>query len=119
METIENNDDDIESFEKTTDLLKRHPKINALFFVAGGVYGGCRAVLSAGLAGKLFILAFDKVPTTKALIEEGVIAATICQQPRLQGEKPLEILFDYLSTGEMPAKEYHYVAVDIRIKENL
>lgn len=119
VETIENNDDDIESFEKTTDLLKRHPKINALFFAAGGVYGGCRAVLSAGLAGKLRIITFDKVPTTKALIEEGVIAATICQQPRLQGEKPLDILFSYLSTGELPAKEYHYVAVDIRIKENL
>ncbi len=119
VETIENNDDDIESYEKTTDLLKRHPEINALFFVAGGVYGGCRAVLSAGLDKRLHILAFDNVPTTQSFIKEGVIAATICQQPRLQGAKPLDILFDYLSTGEPPAEEFHYVAVDIRIKENL
>lgn len=119
VETVENNDDDIESFEKTTDLLRRRPEINALFFVAGGVYGGCRAVLSANLTHPMPILAFDKVPTTKELIKKGVIAATICQQPRLQGEKPLDILFDYLSTGKAPAKEYHYVAADIRIKENL
>ena len=119
VETVENNDDDIESYEKTADLLKRHPEINALFFVAGGVYGGCRAVLAARLDKSLHILAFDNVPTTGAFIKEGVIAATICQQPRLQGEKPLDILFDYLSTGEPPVTAYHYVAVDIRIKENL
>ncbi len=119
VEAIENNDDDIESFEKTSALLKKHPEINALFFAAGGVYGGCRAVISAGLSGKIKIIAFDKVPTTKALVEDGVIAATICQQPRIQGSKPLDILFAYLTAGESPAKEYHYVAVDIRIKENI
>lgn len=115
VQTIENNDDDIESYEKTAALLKAHPEINALFFAAGGVYGGCRAVISAGLAGKIKIIAFDKVPTTKALVEDGIIAATICQQPRIQGSKPLDILFAYLTAGEMPAKEYHYVAVDLSL----
>lgn len=119
VETIENHDDEIESYEKTTALLKTHPDLNALFFAAGGVYGGCRAVLSLGLEKKIRILAFDKVPTTCELIKQGVIAATICQQPKIQGTKPLDILFAYLTTGELPKKEYHYVAVDIRIKENL
>lgn len=119
VETIENHDDDIESFEKTTALLAEHPDLNALFFVAAGVYGGCRAVISAGLTDQITILAFDKVPTTKALVEDGVIAATICQQPKIQGTKPLDILFAYLTTGEVPEKEHHYVAVDIRIRENI
>lgn len=65
------------------------------------------------------MIAFDKVPTTKALVKKGVIAATICQQPRLQGSKPLTLLFAYLTTGELPEKEYNYVAVDIRIRENI
>ncbi len=119
VETVENHDDEIESYEKTTALLTAHPDINALFFAAGGVYGGCRAVISLGLAGKIRILAFDKVPTTKKLVEDGIIAATICQQPKIQGTKPLDILFAYLTAGEIPEKEYHYVAVDIRIKENI
>lgn len=119
LETIENHDDEIESYEKTTALLKAHPELNALFFAAGGVYGGCRAVLSLGLAGKIRILTFDKVPTTCDLIRQGVIAATICQQPKIQGTKPLDILFAYLTAGEIPQKEYHYVAADIRIKENI
>lgn len=119
VETIENHDDDFESYEKTTALLQAHPEINALFFAAGGVYGGCRAVTALGLEKKIQILAFDKVPTTKQLVEQGIIAATICQQPRVQGSKPLDILFSYLTAGILPDKEYHYVAVDIRIKENI
>ena len=39
----ETQDDEIESYEQTLRLLKEHPKTNALFFAAGGVYGGCRA----------------------------------------------------------------------------
>lgn len=119
VETVENNDDDFESYEKTMALLQSHPEINALFFAAGGVYGGCRAVTSLELEDKIKILAFDKVPTTKQLVEQGIIAATICQQPRVQGSKPLDILFSYLTAGSLPDKEYNYVAVDIRIRENI
>lgn len=119
IDIIENHDDESESFEKTSAMLARYPKINALFFAAGGVYGGCRSVTALGLENKLRIITFDKVPTTKELVERGVIAATICQQPRLQGSRPLELLFDYLTTGELPDREYHYVAVDIRIRENI
>lgn len=119
VEVVENHDDEFESYEKTTRLLTDHPEINALFFAAGGVYGGCRAVTALNLAGKIRIIAFDKVPTTRELVEKGVISATICQQPKLQGSKPLDLLFSYLTTGELPEKEYHYVAVDIRIKENI
>lgn len=116
---IETHDDEIESYEKTSKLLNDHPEINALFFAAGGVYGGCRSVTALGLAGKIRIIAFDSVPTTKELVMNGVIAAIICQQPKVQGSRPLDLLFTYLTTGELPEKEHYYVAVDIRIRENL
>lgn len=115
---VEVHDDEIESYEKTTRLLTVHPEINALFFAAGGVYGGCRAVTALGLQGKMRIIAYDMVPTTKELMRKGTIAAVICQQPKHQGSKPLSLLFTYLTTGELPDKEYNYVAVDIRIREN-
>lgn len=119
VDVIENHDDEIESYEQTTKLLQEHPEINALFFAAGGVYGGCRAVSALGLEGQVTILSYDMVPTTRELIEKGVIATTICQQPKLQGSKPLTLLFNYLTTGELPEEELHYVAIDIRIRENM
>ena len=63
LDTIENSDDEFESYEKTLALLKRYPQINALYFTAGGVYGGCRAALAAG-RNDIRIIAYDNVPTT-------------------------------------------------------
>lgn len=116
---VETHDDEIESYEKTTRFLTAHPEINALFFAAGGVYGGCRSITALGLQNRIRVITYDMVPTTRALIDSGVIAATICQQPKTQGSKPLSLLFAYLTTGELPEKEYNYVAVDIRIRENI
>ncbi|MCD7726242.1 MAG: LacI family DNA-binding transcriptional regulator [Clostridiales bacterium] len=118
-DTITNNDDEVESYALTNDMLLRHPEINALYFSAGGVYGGCRAVLSAGRDKDITIIANDMVAATQEFMQKGLIAATICQQPFLQGYNPLTILFTYLTTGELPSSEYNYVDVDIRIKENL
>lgn len=115
----ETHDDEIESYEKTTKLLQEHPEINALYFAAGGVYGGCRAVSSLGLSRSLKIIAYDKADTTEQFLKDELISAVICQQPHTQGKKPLDILFTYLTTGEMPENEYHYTAVDIRILENI
>lgn len=119
VDTITNNDDEIESYELTTRLLASHPEINALYFSAGGVYGGCRAVMSAGRDSDMTIITNDMVATTRDFMEKGLIAATICQQPFLQGYNPLTILFTYLTTGELPSTENNYVDVEIRIKENM
>lgn len=119
VSVVETQDDEIESYEQTSRLLKAHPEINALFFAAGGVYGGCRAAASLGLAGRLCAIAFDKADTTEHFLQQGVLSAVICQQPRIQGARPLELLFAYLTSGELPEKEYNYTAVDIRILENI
>lgn len=119
VETIMNHDDDFVSYDMTSQLLKSHPEINALFFAAGGVYGGCRSVIAQERNKDMTIITFDQVATTKEMIEKDVISATICQEPFVQGNKPLDILFTYLATGELPEQEYNYTAVDIRIKENL
>lgn len=119
VDFFENNDDDFISYEKTMDMLKNHPEINALFFAAGGTYGGCKAVLASDRLKDMKIITFDKIETTVEMMKRDVISATICQQPKMQGLLPMEILFDYLTTGEPPKKEFNYTAVEIRIKENI
>lgn len=119
VSVVETQDDEIESYEQTSRLLREHPEINALFFAAGGVYGGCRAISALGPDRKLCVVAFDKADTTEQFLREGILSAVICQQPRTQGKRPLDLLFSYLTSGELPEKEYHYTAVDIRILENI
>ena len=116
---VNHNDDEDESYRLTTGLLAAHPEFNAFYFTAGGVYGGCRAITDAGRDHDTTVITHDMVSTTREYIKKGLIAATICQQPFLQGSKPLEILFAYLTAGEQPAAEYDYVNIDVRIRENL
>ena len=118
LDTRENSDDEFESYSNTLSMLEEHPDINALYFAAGGVYGGCRAVLDAGRT-DMTVIACDKVPTTREMLLNGVIDATICQKPSTQGSLPLELLFTYLATGQRPAHEYNYTSIDIRIRENV
>lgn len=119
IETVENHDDDVESFNVVQRLLMAHPNINALYFSAAGVYGGCKAVISMNLQEKIKIFTYDNVETTKQLVTSGIITATICQQPFVQGYKPLEILSKYLLEGVSPESTTNYVATDIRISENI
>ena len=116
---VENHDNEEESYRKVKELLQNHPKLNALYFTAAGVYGGCRAVLALGLCEKIKIFTYDNVATTRELICQGIITATICQQPFVQGYRPLELLSRYLLEGILPEEEFLYVPTDIRIRENL
>jgi len=119
IDSAVNNDDDFESFSVTKDMIKRFPQIDALYLAAGGITGACRAVKDIGLAGKISIISYDATPTTCQLLRDGVISATIAQQPVFQGAKPLDILLDYLVMGIEPEKEFYYTEIEIKIKENL
>lgn len=119
IQIVKNNDDDLESYLVTKQLLEAHPEIDALFFAAAGVNGACRAVSELGLAGKLTIISYDTPNPTRKLVQDGIITVTIAQQPFTQGSKPLDILLEYVGMDIKPKKEYFYTKIEIKIKENL
>ena len=118
VDTVWNNDDDVTCYTVVNKMLSEHPEINALYFTAGAIEGGCRAVIETGRHKDMIIVAHDKVPSTVELIKNDVIKATVCQQPYVQVTKPLQMLFDYLTTGETP-QEINYTDIEIYIKENI
>ena len=112
-----NHDDDMESFIVTSRLLNEYPEIDALFLTAAGVTGACRAIRDSGRT--IRVIGYDATEPICALIRDGVIAASISQQPFTQGAKPLDILFDYLGMGIKPDREFYYTKLEIKIRENL
>ncbi len=118
VDIVETNDDEIVAYDVTKQMLEKHSDIDALYVVAGGVYGVCRAVLALHLNKKIKIICFDKTPTTIEMMKKGVISATICQQPFTQGYRSVRIAFDYLVSGIKPNDEY-IVKTEIKILENL
>lgn len=119
LDTLKNHDDEFESYEVTKHFLKAHPDADAIFFAAAGVQGGCRAILNMNRADQMHVVCFDADETLRPLMADGLICATISQQPRKQGSRPLDLLFDYLTTGNLPEQEINYVDAAIKIRENL
>lgn len=119
VEISQNDDDDYKSYEVVSALLKKHPAIDALYFTAAGVYGGCRAIRNAKLPHPPVVITFDAVPSTKKMLADGIVTATICQHPGSQGAQSLSLLVDYLLTSKLPEQALVYMNLDIKIKESL
>lgn len=116
---VENEDDEIKSYEVTSQLLEYYKDMDALFIAAGGSYGACCAVMNKGRDKDITIIAFDSTPSVKEMVEKGIIKATIGQQPFQQGYQAVKSGFAYLSGGETPLEGRIYVMNDILIAENL
>ena len=119
LEILRNHDDEFESYEVTKYFLENHPEAEAVFFAAAGVSGGCRAIRSLNRADHMKVICFDAEDTIRQLVTDGLICASISQQPFKQGSRPLELLFNYLTAGEPPEQEINYVDASIKIRENL
>ncbi len=117
VDTVENHDDDVESYKLVTEMLNAHPEINCIYFTAGGVSGGCKAVEELHLTPKIF--AYDNISTTVDYVKKGVITAIICQQQYNQGYQAFELLTRYLFENTTPETDQVLLDIDIRIAENL
>ncbi|MBR6267530.1 MAG: LacI family DNA-binding transcriptional regulator [Selenomonadaceae bacterium] len=116
----EDNDDEICAYEKVKAMLEQHEDIGAMFFASsGGAYGACRAIESLARRKKITVVAFDTVPGVVEMMKAGVIAATIYQHPRRQGQKAMQLVYDSLVNGIEPDRELHIMTNDIRILQNL
>lgn len=117
---VEDQDDEVISYEKNLAMLRAHPEINALFAAtSGGIYGACRAIMACNPQREMTVVVFDNLPTTVELMEQGIIQATIYQHPRRQGQIAMQVIFDYLVNGKTPEKELYLLTNEIRIKENV
>ena len=119
LDVIENDDDEFCSYERTRELLQRFPEMNALFIIAGGVYGACRAVQATKRSKPLTVVAFDSVPSTVEMMKKGVLQAVIYQHPYRQGHQAMELVFEYLVNGIKPQHENYILKNEIKLLENL
>lgn len=110
-------DDDKIGYELVSGMLKEHPELNAFYFTAAGVYGGCRAIVELAPNRDIKVITFDEVPTTVEMMQKGIITATICQEPYWQGSRSLELMFFYLSDRKTDIKDSYYAELSVKIKE--
>ena len=120
LDVQEDNDDDIRGYERVSAMLKERPDMDAIFFAAsGGSYGGCRAIVAKEKEQDITVVAFDTVPGIVEMMRQGVVNAAIYQHPRQQGQRSMQLVYDYLINGIKPKRDMHIMKNDIRILQNV
>lgn len=83
--------------EVITNIITAHPDIKAIIN-AGSVpaVAAALAVKERGLTGKVIVIGMDLLPQALRLVQDGVMAATVGQNPADQGYLPVKALCDHI-----------------------
>lgn len=112
-------DDSVLAYEAAAAMLQKYPELDTFFVVAVGSVNVCQAVIDAGREKTVRVVAYDDVPTTRAMLRRGLIKAVVCQQPNMQGYRAVRAAFDMLLSGQMLNDEKIIMENQIKITENL
>lgn len=89
-------------FTEVVDMVEHNPDMKAIYIVNMGDYGVCQEIHRAARGRNLSVITHDLAPAQQELLKNGLISATIVQQPDIQGSMPLQMLYDYLAFGTVP-----------------
>lgn len=116
VETVESFEDRQVTYEKTCDLLQRHPELSGIYITCGGASEVGRALKDLGR--DLYVISFESYPEILKLLEEGVFDCTIGGDLEEQGNRSMQVLMDYLVYGTCPKEETLYTESRIILKES-
>ncbi|MDD2534486.1 MAG: hypothetical protein PHC86_07280, partial [Eubacteriales bacterium] len=83
-----------------------------------GVDGMYRAIQQHGKSG-CHIICFDMKPSTRPLMQSGLIDFSLLQEPEVQGYLPIKLLVDLLFYEHKITEKHIFTKIDICTKENL
>ena len=104
LEIVENHDNVEVCYSLTLEALKHHPNLAGIYVAEGGnPFGAARALAEADRTGKIKLITHDLVDETMQYLKQGVITATIGQDPFAQGHEPVIHIFNHLVAGWQPS----------------
>jgi ribose transport system substrate-binding protein len=87
-------------------MVRENPNINC-FFCASSLDGiGAANAVSDLKRNDIVIVCFDNLPETLELIKQGVIYASIVQDPYDMGYKGVNLMMDYIEKKSIPKDKY-------------
>ena len=94
-------------------------KVKKLVFISsGGISGICKAIKEANKVGKITVIASGRNPVIESLIKEGIVTATISQNPVEQGKMAVLTAFNMMTTNKKPDFDKHLVDINAVLFEN-
>ena len=115
---LEGHEDEDETFAKCVDLLRKNSKLSGLYVSTVNCLPVCRALRSAGLAGKIKLITTDLFREMAPYFDNGTIAASIYQRPYVQGQVAIRLVIDHLVSGRAVPRTF-YLNPNIVLRSNL
>ncbi|MGQ9622109.1 MAG: substrate-binding domain-containing protein [Candidatus Caldatribacteriaceae bacterium] len=84
------------------EVLKRCPDLSGVYVATANSPAVCRALLDEGRAYEVKLITTDLFAEMVPYLGEGVIDATIFQNPYRQGFEAVTVLFQFLVEGLLP-----------------
>ena len=115
LEGITNNED---TFDKTVELVNKHPGLKGIFITGAGIEGVGHA-LNTLKRQEIRLICYDMRNETVKLIKNRTIDFTITQDPFMQGYQPIKVFFDFFLKNQKPISKNIYTKLEIITKENI
>ena len=112
-------DDDLSCQEVRQLLLRKDKKIDILYFVTGGTTGGLQAIHDLHQEKDLRAYTFDQIPAVLEDMRNGLVIATIDQQPYMQGLTSVRVLFESVMSGQAPDRRRIITELNIKNRYNI
>jgi methyl-accepting chemotaxis protein len=107
------------AFEKTLQILHKYPRLSGIYVSEGHTPPGvAKAVCQAKREKQVKIIGHDLLLDTMQYIKDGVITATISQDPFAQGHDPIIHLFNHVVDGWQPPTSRMLTRMEIVDSEN-
>jgi LacI family transcriptional regulator len=97
ISVVEGHEDENESFQKTSDLLRCFPTLDGLYVNTVNCLPVCRALGARGFEGKVKLITTDLFAEMAPYFQKGIITASIYQHPYRQGQIAVRLLADNLT----------------------
>ncbi len=105
--------------KQTTELLKKFPNLAGIYITTGATPPGvAKAVVEAKKAKQITIVGHDLTDETMQYVKDGIISATLGQDPFAQGYNPIIYLFNHIVDGWQPPAHRLLTKMDVVTSKN-
>lgn len=108
-----------ESYAQVMDFLTANPDLAGIYQCAGGQLGVIEALKAAGVAGKVKYVCFDFMDEIVDALYDGIVNATIGQDPYGQGANPVIFGYNAVITGNEDITGNEWTKMDIVTPDNV
>ena len=119
VECVDFDESESKAYNLTKDIISKYPALKGIYVTNAYVNIVARAVSDMGLDRKIALVGFDINEDTRKYLQNGTVNAVICQEPFVQGYKPVQILNNLIIRDMMPEDEIIHTKLEILLPGNV